>query len=68
MYSPGNLKLHSFDLSDQDREALANIRERLGLTSNAVAVRTAIRELARRLSDPNKANSTELTHNKTVSG
>ena len=69
MDSAGNLKLHSFDLADQDRESLARIRESLGLTSNAVAVRLAIRELARRLSDPKKANSTDqLTHNKTASG
>jgi hypothetical protein len=42
MESPGNLKLHSFDLADQDRTALANIRKRLGLTSNALAVRIAM--------------------------
>lgn len=44
-----NLKLHSFDLGDQDREALVYIREHLGLTSHALAVRVAIRELASQL-------------------
>jgi hypothetical protein len=61
MESPGNLKLHSFDLADQDRTALANIRKRLGLTSNALAVRIAIRDLARRLNEPVKASEAEPT-------
>lgn len=52
MTSPGNLKAQLFDLADQDRLALARIREHLGLTSNALAVRTAIRDLAKRLSEP----------------
>lgn len=59
MDSPGNLRLHSFDLADEDREGLACIRERLGLTSNALAVRLAIRALARRLSDPKKGSDSE---------
>jgi len=52
MDSPGNLKPHLFDLADQDREALARIRERMQLNSNALAVRVAIRDLAKRLSAP----------------
>jgi hypothetical protein len=69
MDSPGNLKLHSFDLADQDREALTRIREGLGLTSNALAVRLAIRDLARRLSRSENATSgTELViHKNTAS-
>ena len=47
-----NLKAQLFDLADQDREALARIREHLELSSNALAVRLAIRELARRLEKP----------------
>ena len=50
--SPGNLKAHLFDLADQDRECLTAIRERLELPSNALAVRIAIRALAKRLSNP----------------
>lgn len=52
MDSAGNLKLHSFDLADQDVAALAQIREKLELPSNALAVRLAIRSLAKRLGDP----------------
>lgn len=50
--SSGNLKAQLFDLADQDRAAIARIRERLELNSNALAVRVAIRELARRLGEP----------------
>jgi hypothetical protein len=53
--SPGNLRLCSFDLGDQDRKALTRIRERMGLTSNALAVRVALRDLAKRLSEPETA-------------
>lgn len=49
MNNPSNLRASLFDLADQDRAALARIRERLELNSNALAVRVAIRELARRL-------------------
>ena len=56
MNSPGNLKLHSFDLADQDRKALLKIRAHLGLNSNALAVRLAIRDLARRLNEPENAD------------
>jgi len=49
--SAGNLWLHSFDLADQDREALSYIRKCLGLTSNDLAVRIAIRELATQLKE-----------------
>ena len=59
MDSPSNLKAHLFDLGDQDREALARIRERMQLTSNALAVRIAIRALAKRLSEP---ENTKLVH------
>jgi hypothetical protein len=47
--SCSSLKAQLFDLADQDRAAIARIRERLELNSNALAVRLAIRELARRL-------------------
>lgn len=50
MSSP-NLKAQLFDLADQDREALALIREDLQLTSNALAVRIAIRSLAKKLAE-----------------
>jgi DNA-binding transcriptional regulator YiaG len=53
MTSPSNLKAQLFDLADQDREAIRRIRERLEIHSNALAVRLAIRELARRLEDGN---------------
>jgi hypothetical protein len=46
-----NLKVHCFDLADRDIEALAFIRGELELPSNALAVRIAIRELARRLKE-----------------
>lgn len=62
MGSPGNLKLHAFDLADQDREALARIRERLGLTSNALAVRVALRDLAKRLSEPETIKKAKPAH------
>lgn len=45
-------KAQLFDLYPQDREALARIRERLELGSNALAVRLAIRALAKRLEKP----------------
>jgi len=48
----GNLRAQLFDLADQDREALALIRQKLEIGSSALAVRLAIRNLARRLSDP----------------
>ena len=51
MSSPGNLKLHSFDLGDEDRACLTRIRQRLELSSNALAVRLALRSLAARLND-----------------
>jgi hypothetical protein len=54
MASPGNLKLHSFDLADQDRRCLERIKQRLEISSSALAVRIAIRDLARRLSDPSQ--------------
>jgi hypothetical protein len=38
-----------FDLYPRDREALARIRERMQIKSNALAVRLAIRDLAARL-------------------
>ena len=57
--SPGNLRASLFDLGDQDREAIARIRERLELNSNALAVRIAIRALARRLSEPDHLNSSK---------
>ena len=47
----GNLKAYLFDLAEKDIEALAFIRETLEINSNALAVRLAIRELARRLKE-----------------
>jgi len=47
-----NLKAQLFDLADQDRECLESIKARLELTSSALAVRVAIRDLARRLEKP----------------
>lgn len=52
MNNPSNLKAHLFDLADQDRAALTLIRDRLEINSNALAVRLAIRDLARKLGDP----------------
>jgi hypothetical protein len=54
-----SLRLHSFDLADQDREAIKRIRERLEINSNALAVRLAIRSLANRLNDPNRYGNPE---------
>lgn len=42
-------RAHLVDLTDFDRQCLARIRQRLELGSNALAVRVAIRDLARRL-------------------
>ena len=52
MASAGNLKAHLFDLADEDRKCLERIKERLQLGSSALAVRIAIRELAKRLAEP----------------
>jgi hypothetical protein len=41
-----------FDLYPADADALRRIRERLELSSDALAIRVALRDLARRLSDP----------------
>jgi hypothetical protein len=54
MATASNLKAHLFDLSDFDRECLIRIRERLEVSSNALAVRMAIRSLAKRLADPSE--------------
>jgi hypothetical protein len=51
MNKGGNIKTHLFDLADEDREALVFIRETLGISSNALAVRMAIREMANRLKE-----------------
>jgi hypothetical protein len=59
MAIPSDLKLHSFDLADQDRECLKRIRSRLEIDSNALAVRLAIRELAKRLNDPKQLDEPE---------
>jgi hypothetical protein len=59
MASPGNLKLHSFDLADQDRQCLERIKQRLELTSNALAVRVALRDLAKRLDEPSEIATLE---------
>jgi hypothetical protein len=54
--SAGNLKAHLFDLADQDRQCLAQIRESTQINSNALIVRLAIRNLAKQLSDPTRLN------------
>jgi hypothetical protein len=59
MGNPSNLHPHLFDLADQDRECLVRIRQRLEINSNALAVRLAIRELAKRLSDPKRLDEPE---------
>lgn len=61
--SHGSLRPHLFDLADKDRQCLARIRERLQLNSNALAVRLAIRSLAKRLSDPEAQTTQEGEHN-----
>jgi len=48
--TPGNLKKTCVHLGDKDREAIKCIRECLELDSDALAIRTAIRSLAKRLS------------------
>ena len=48
-------KAQLFDLYPKDRAALERIKERLQLSSSALALRMAIRDLARRLD----ANQTE---------
>ena len=45
-------KAQLFDLYPQDRAALERIKVRLQLSSSALAVRLAIRDLARRLEKP----------------
>jgi hypothetical protein len=45
------LKRHLFNLAEEDREALAFIRKELELSSDALTVRIALRELARRLKE-----------------
>lgn len=47
-----NLKAQLFDLADQDRACLERIKARLEIQSSALAVRIAIRDLAKRLSQP----------------
>jgi hypothetical protein len=59
MNSPSSLKAHLFDLADQDRTALATIREQMELDSNALAVRIAIRNLARQLNNPARLSEPE---------
>jgi hypothetical protein len=49
-----NSKASLFDLYPQDRAAIARIRERLELHSNALVVRIALRDLARRLEEGQK--------------
>jgi hypothetical protein len=45
-------KARLFDLYPQDAEALKRVRERLQLNSDALAIRVSLRDLARRLSEP----------------
>ena len=49
-------KAQLFDLYPQDRAALERIKERLQLSSSALALRLAIRDLARRLDEGEKKN------------
>jgi hypothetical protein len=59
--SPGNPKAQLFDLYDQDREAIARIRELQGLNSNALVVRLALRELRKRLDASLSAQGADRT-------
>jgi hypothetical protein len=59
MGNPSNLHPHLFDLADQDRECLVRIRQRLEINSNALAVRLALRDLAKRLSEPDSKKPAE---------
>jgi hypothetical protein len=54
--TPGSLRIHSFDLGDQDRARLDRIKKRLQLKSTALAIRLAIRDLAERLVDPGESD------------
>ncbi len=67
MANPSNLKATLFDLADRDRAAIARIRERLELKSNALAVRLAIRDLARRLDTCRPQESSPAVSNPSVS-
>ena len=49
MTHQSDLRAHRFYLADQDRAAIAKIRECMQLDSGALAVRLAIRDLAKRL-------------------
>ena len=48
-HDTGNLRRQVFHLADQDRAALAIIRAETGWPSDALTVRLALRELAKRL-------------------
>lgn len=49
MTPAGGLKRTCFHLGDQDRAAISRICDRLDLPSSALAIRIAIRDLAKRL-------------------
>jgi hypothetical protein len=52
-------KARLFDLYPQDVAALARIRKRLQLNSDALAIRVALRELAKRLQQTSQPELTE---------
>jgi hypothetical protein len=52
MDNRSDLRAHLFDLADQDRECLERIKQRLEINSSALAVRLALRSLAKRLNNP----------------
>ena len=49
--NPGNLRRTCVHLGDQDREAIETIQEQMDLSSGALAVRFALRSLAKALTD-----------------
>jgi len=59
MKTKSALKRQIFHLAEQDREALIFIREELQLPSDALAVRTGIRELNRRLKETQMGDMTK---------
>jgi hypothetical protein len=56
-------KARLFDLYPADAEALKRIRERLQLTSDALTIRVALRDLARRLENSENPDFRKSGHN-----
>ncbi len=60
MTTAGGLKRTHIFLGDQDRVAIERIKVRLELDSSALAVRVAIRDLAKRLDSGQELQSKQL--------